>query len=297
MMASAEPHRSQKSAVGDLPVTVYSSESLVRHPARLVNEVCSDIWRCRELIWILFTRDLKAQFRQSIFGYLWLFVPIIATTLVWMFLSSMQVIQVVDTGIPYPVYVLLGSLIWGVFAASVTQPLSSFHDSRSVFTRLNVPPEAFILSGVAKVAFELLVKMCVLIPAIAFLGVTPAATAWLFPVGMACTVIVGLSVGLILVPIGSLYSDVSRAVTTLLSFGMYSAPVVFPPPKSGWTAAVVGNNPLTAMVMTSRDWLTVGHSEYLPMMVGTLIAAILLLVFGLIVLRVVLPHLVERMGM
>ena len=296
-MASAEPYLSEKAAVGDLPVTVYSSESPLRHPARLISEVCSDLWRCRELIWILFTRDLKAQFRQSIFGYLWLFLPIIATTLVWMFLSSMRVIQVADTGVPYPVYVLLGSLIWGVFAASVSQPLNSFHDSRSVFTRLNVPPEAFILSGVAKIIFELLVKMCVLIPAIAFFGVAPAATAWLFPVGMACTVIVGLSLGLILVPIGSLYSDVSRAVTTLLSFGMYLAPVVFPPPESGWTAVVVSNNPLTAMIMTSRDWLTVGHSEYLSMMVGTTIAGILLLMLGLIVLRVVLPHLVERMGM
>lgn len=255
------------------------------------------MWRCRELTWILFTRDLKAQYRQSYFGYIWLFVPVISTTIVWMFLNSTKVIQVADTPIPYPAYVLLGSMIWGVFTSSLNQPLASFNEGRNVFMKLKVPPEAFILSGLSKVVFELLIKMLVLIPVFAALGMMPASTMWLFPVGMACTVLIGVSIGFLMIPLGSLYTDVSRLVVTALGFAMYLTPVVYPPPTSGWAATLVQYNPMTAVVMTTRDWLTIGHSDYMPaMLISTAIATVALF-FGIVVFRVVLPNLIERMGM
>ncbi|MEO2036197.1 MAG: ABC transporter permease [Planctomycetaceae bacterium] len=296
-MPTAAARSEEGTVSGELTVVVYSPESPLRHPRQLMREIVTDLWRCRELTWILFMRDLKAQFRQSYFGYAWLFVPVIATTLVWMFLASMGVVNGGKTSIPYPVYVLLGSVIWGVFAASVSQPLNSFNASRPVFMKLKVPPEAFILSAVAQIVFEVLIKLVVLLPVLVVLGVPLASTAWLFPVGLACTVVVGLCVGFLLIPIGSLYTDVNRMITTALSFAMYLCPVVYAPPESGWKADVVNRNPLTSLVNTTRDWLTIGHSDYLPAMIGTTIAAAVLLVFGLVVFRVVLPHLVERMGM
>lgn len=280
-----------------LPVTVYSAESPLANPGKLVREIFSDIWRTRELTWILFTRDLKAQYRQSFLGYIWLFVPVLSTTIIWMFLNSTQVIQVAETPIPYPAYVLIGSMIWGVFTASVNQPLASFNAGRAVFMKLKVPPEAFILSGLSKIVFELLIKMLVLIPVFAVLGITPAMTCVLFPVGMACTILVGIAIGFLMIPIGSLYTDVGRLVGTAMAFGMYITPVVYPPPAGGLAAVVIKYNPLTAIVMTTRDWLTLGHSEYLlPMLITTSLSTAALF-FGLIIFRVVLPHLIERMGM
>lgn len=281
----------------ELPVTVYSAESPLRHPFQLVQEILLDLWRCRELTWILFTRDLKAQYRQSFLGYVWLFAPVISTTVVWMFLSSTRVIEVAETSIPYPAYVMLGSLIWEVFAASVNQPLTSFHAGGPVFMKLKVPPEAFILSGLSRIVFELLIKMLVLIPVFAVLQIVPASTALLFPLGMACAVLIGVAIGVAIIPIGSLYSDVGRLVATALGFAMYLTPVVYPPPSDGWTAVLVNWNPMTAVVMTTRDWLTHGHSGYLPFMLATTFVAAVFLVFALIVFRVTLPRLVERMGM
>ena len=284
-------------AASSLPVAFYSSESPLAQPGKLVQEIFADMWRCRELTWILFTRDLKAQFRQSYFGYIWLFVPVISTTIIWMFLNSTKVIQVAETPIPYPAYVLLGSMIWGVFTASVNQPLASFQVGQSVFMKLKVPPEAFILSGLSRIVFELVIRMLVLFPVFAALKIMPASTFLLFPVGMACTVIIGTSIGFLMIPLGSLYTDVGRVVGTGMGFAMYLTPVVYPPPTTGWAATLVNWNPLTAVVMTTRDWLTLGHSSYLPVMLITTGIAAVLLFFGLIIFRVVLPHLIERMGM
>lgn len=298
MTSIANPETVEKdSTTVDLPVTVYSAESPLAHPGKLVREIFSDIWRTRELTWILFTRDLKAQFRQTYFGYIWLFVPVISTTLVWMFLNSTKVIQVAETPIPYPAYVMLGSMIWSVFTSSVNQPLASFDAGRSVFMKLKVPPEAFILSGMAKIVFEMGIRMLVLIPVFAALKIMPASSFWLFPVGMACTVLIGVSLGFLMIPLGSLYTDVSRLVATAIGFLMYLTPVVYPPPTSGWAATLIHYNPMTAVVMTTRDWLTLGHSSYLVGMLITTGIAVVLLFFGLVIFRVVLPHLVERMGM
>ena len=61
---------------------VYTSESLLRHPGRLLREIADDLWRSRELVLILFVRDLRAHYRQSLLGYAWIFFMPLATSAV-----------------------------------------------------------------------------------------------------------------------------------------------------------------------------------------------------------------------
>ena len=93
-------------------MTIYPPDSALTDPRRLFREMVGELRDSRELAMALFRRDLKAQFRQSILGYAWLFFPPIATTLVWFFLNSSGVVQVADTGMPYPAFVMIGTLLW-----------------------------------------------------------------------------------------------------------------------------------------------------------------------------------------
>jgi lipopolysaccharide transport system permease protein len=280
-----------------LRTTVYSRESSLINPIGLFKEILSDLFKCRELIWILFTRDLRAHYRQSLLGYIWLFVPVLSTTLVWMFLSSTQVIKVSETPIPYPAYVLIGSLVWVVFLSCVNQPLASFNQGQGVFMKLKVPPEAFIFAGTSQIIFDTIVRCSVLIPVLLYLGVYFSPTFWLFPVGLLGAGLLGLSIGMLMIPLASLYSDVSRIVSTGLQFGMYLTPIVYPAPKSGWAATLINANPLTHIVSSTRDWLTLGFNSSNIIFLIVTMASLLLLFFAMLILRVVLPHLIERMGM
>lgn len=281
----------------ELPTVIYSAESPLRHPLRLIKEIFADIWRSRELTMILFARDMKAQYRQSILGYVWIFVPILSTTLIWMFLNSTKVIQVAKTPIPYPAYVLIGTMIWTVFTSSLNQPLASFNAGKGVFMKLKVPPEAFIMAGLSKIIFDTTLRLLILIPVFFVLKIVPPWTAVLFPIGLLCTMLIGVSIGLLILPLGSLYTDVTRVVGMMVGFGMYLTPVVYPPPTSGWAATLIHWNPLTAVLVTVRDWLTLGNSSYiLGFVVATAIAVVVLFI-SMIIFRVVLPRLVERLGM
>jgi lipopolysaccharide transport system permease protein len=285
------------SGTEELPVVVYSAESAMVSPIKLIREIARDLWRSRQLTWMLFVRDTKASHRQSVLGFLWMFIPVLSTTLVWTFLSSARVIRVAETPVPYAIHVMVGSMIWTLFVSSLNQPLASFNAGQSVFMKLKVPPEAFILSGLMAIFADLIIRLLILIPVLFWFGVVPPSTVWLFPLGLLATCLFGAAIGMIMIPLGSLYGDVPRIFGTAVSLGMYVTPIIFPVPETGLASTLVRLNPMTSMVMVTRDWLTLGHSEYLPVFLVLTGVSIIVLLSSIIALRIALPHLVERMGM
>jgi len=65
-----------------LPLTIYTPESQLRHPRQLLRAMFHDLKASRELAWRLFGRNISSQYRQSMLGYFWAFLPPLFTTLV-----------------------------------------------------------------------------------------------------------------------------------------------------------------------------------------------------------------------
>jgi len=286
----------------NLPVTTYSPESPLRNPLKLIFTIFSDIWRSRELIGMLFMRDLKAAYRQSYLGYIWILLPPLASTAAWYYMTSQKLINVGSTAIPYPAFVMIGQIIWGTFTAAFGAPQAGFNGGSAVFMKLKVPPEAFIANSVAKIIFDLLVKTILIIAIFAiFWGdLNLTWTVLLVPFGLAITMLFGISLGLFMVPIGSLYSDIGRIVAMAMPFLMYTTPVIFPLAKGdGLAATLMSWNPLSPAIEVTRCWLTQGTAD--PNLVYHFIllipVSLILGICGLVILRIAMPHLVVRMGM
>ena len=285
-----------------LAVTVYSPESPLRNPLKLILTIFADIWRSRELIGMLFQRDLKAAYRQSYLGYIWILLPAIATTAAWYYMTNQGLINVGKTNIPYPAFVMIGQIIWGTFTAAFGAPQMGFNGGSAVFMKLKVPPEAFLANAIAKIIFDLLVKTVLIIAifAIFWNELTISWTILLVPVGLAITMLFGASLGLFMVPLGSLYSDVGRIVAMAMPFLMYTTPVIFPLAKGdGLAATLMSWNPLSPAIEVTRCWLTQGAAD--PNLVFNFLLLIpisfILGIVGLVILRIAMPHLVVRMGM
>lgn len=287
----------RESGMRVMRVTRFSAESGLRNPLRLSLCVVRECWDCRGLMWTLMAGELRAQYRQSYLGYLWLIVPVFSTTIVWAFLESANVIKVEQTRVPYAVFVLVGSIVWTLFSTAVMQPLASFNAAQTVLMKLKVPPEAFIFAGLGKLAFDVVIRVFVLFPVFLTLKLWPAETWFLFPFGLIVAGVVGTAVGYALIPLGALYGDVPRLVSTLLSFGLYLTPVVYPPPDTGFAAKIMQWSPIAQVVIFSRDWLTIGYTGGFPFCLMLLMIALAMLFAAVLVLRAVLPVLVERMGM
>ena len=248
----------------NLPVTVYSPESPLRNPLKLILTIFADIWRSRELIGMLFMRDLKAAYRQSYLGYIWILLPPIASTAAWYYMTSQKLINVGSTAIPYPAFVMTGQIIWGTFTAAFAAPQAGFNGGSAVFMKLKVPPEAFIANSIAKIIFDLVVKTILIVAvfAIFWSQLTISWTILLVPLGLAIIMLFGISLGLFMVPIGSLYSDIGRIVGIAMPFLMYTTPVIFPLAKGdGLAATLMSWNPLSPAIEVTRCWLTQGAAD------------------------------------
>src|SRR5262245_53713285 len=92
-----------------LPITVYTPESPLRHPVKLFSDMIRDLLASRELAWRLFVRDTRAQYRNSLLGYAWVFIPPLVAALPFVFLNSQGVIKISETPLPYGAYAMIGT--------------------------------------------------------------------------------------------------------------------------------------------------------------------------------------------
>lgn len=250
-----------------------------------------------ELAFALFRRDLKAQFRQSVLGYAWLFFPPIATTLVWFFLNRSGVVKVAETGIPYPAFVMIGTLLWQAFIDSLTKPIASLNAARGMLVKLNFPRIAPVLAGIGEITLISSVRLILLIPVFIFAGLTPSWTIILFPLAYLSMVLLGTALGGLLTPIGLLYTDIGRGIGVLGQFAMYATPVVYPIATAGPLSWIHAINPVTYLIETGRATLGGGPFDALPIALAVNAGAFLILLLAWTIFHITVPRVIERMGM
>jgi lipopolysaccharide transport system permease protein len=277
-------------------VKIYSAESSLRQPGVLLKGMFRDLFMSRELGWRLAVRDISAMYRQSLLGFLWAVIVPLTNALVWILLRGAGVVSVNDTGIPYPVYVFSGTMLWAVFTESMQAPLQKVIAGKSILGKINFPREALVISGILQSFFNAMIKVVLILGVMFFLGYPPSWTAIFFPLGVFSLILTGTALGLLLTPIGTLYTDISKGLPIIMQFLMYVTPVVYAVPHSGFVATIISYNPLTPLVVTTRDWLTGQPAEYMNGFIMLNLAFIVVLLLAWLLYRTSIPFLIERMS-
>lgn len=279
----------------NLPVTIYTKESQIRTPRQLARSMIKDLKASTELSWTLFIRDITAQYRQSLLGVLWTFLPPIVTSFVFIVLQNSGVMELGNTAVPYPVYVLVGTILWQIFTDSLNSPLKAVKSSQAMIVKINFPREALIVSGFLLVLFNSLIKIVVLIGVLLVFEVkfTPGILLASIPTFML--ILLGIGSGLLLVPIGLLYSDVSAALPTVTQILFFLTPVVYVAPQT-FPYSLLTVNPVTPLLVAARDLITTGQmSNFGPCLAASALA-LALAFFSWILYRIGLPIVIERIS-
>jgi lipopolysaccharide transport system permease protein len=280
-----------------LPVVVYAASSELVHPWHLVKELFRDIVRGRELGWRLFLRNLQSQYRQTLLGYFWAIMPPLITTLVWVGLQSFKVVSFrAEPGVPYAAYVLTGTILWQTFLNSLNSPLTAIEGAKDMLAKLNFPREALLLAGFGQMLFNLLIQLVLLVILLLVLRVPLPPTAPLFFVGLLMLITLGHGIGLLITPLGLLYTDIPKAIQAFAPFAMLLTPVLYAPPTQGRLVLLNYLNPVAPALVTTRDWLLIGRTDFLASFVAYSFLGVLATLLGLIVVRISMPFLIERMG-
>ena len=279
----------------ELQTRIYQKENNLS-PWKILTQSLQDIYNSRFLARQLAERDIRAQYRQSYLGIIWAFITPLFTAAVWIFLTLSGTIEVTETGIPYPLFVFSGTLLWSILTESINSPSRSTNGARGLLSKINFPKEALIISGIYKLLFNSAVKIILLVIFVFLFGIGFHWSLLLLPFIITGAILVGTTIGLFITPISMLYSDIAKIISIGLTFLMYITPVVYAVPREGIMRTLMEINPFTPIVLTSRNILTGSSPEYLAYYLAVLAVCFPLFLLGLVVYRISIPIIVERMS-
>ena len=200
------------------------------------------------------------------------------------------------TDIPYPVYVMVGTTLWQVFTESLNAPLKSVIAAKPMLAKINFPREALIVSAFYDVLFNLLIKSIIIVGIFVYFKVPLTWGLLMAPMAILILILLGMAIGLLLTPLGTLYTDVTQGLTVVTSFWFYLTPVIYPPPQSFPYSLMTTLNPVSPILTGARDLLTKGVVTNMgPFLVVSLLT-ILGLFIAWMIYHIALPILIERMS-
>ena len=216
-----------------------------------------ELWRYRELGFVLAARDLKVRYKQTLLGAAWVVLqPVLAAAIFTIVFGRLAGLP--SDGVPYAVFVFSGLVVWSFFSGTLTTVAQSLVQNRDLVTKTYFPslvvPLALALPGLVDLGFSLVVLGVVM----AVYGVVPGAALALLPVWALACLLVVLAAGLPLAALNVKYRDVRHTLGFLVQVLLFASPVVYASSlvEGGWRY-VYALNPMVA-VLDGFRWSTVG---------------------------------------
>ena len=243
-----------------------------------------ELWKHRDLAYILVWRDLKVRYKQTAFGAAWAVLQPVALMLVFSaFLGRIEGIGA--SGVPYPLFALSGLVPWTLFSQSLNGASGSLVNSQNLISKVYFPRLLLPLSAVASFVVDFLIASVVLVIAMLLFGRVPPATFLWVPVLGLFAVTVALAVRLWLAAINVRYRDVKYAVPFVIQLWLFASPVAYSsalvPPG---LRTIFSLNPMTGVIDGFR-WATLGGPRPDITIVISLAATLAILVGGLAYFR------------
>ena len=283
-------------ASNKLKVSVYSPESVLKSPRKMIINMWRDLLDSRELAWRLLVRDISARYRQSFLGIFWAFVPPIVMAFGLFMARKANVINIGETGIPYVAYVMLSMVLWQTFIESLMSPITALQQAKPMLAKINFPHEALILAKVGDVLFNFMIKLILVIGLFLYFKLDISWGLLLVPCTLLTLIAFGFFLGVLLSPIGGLYTDISKGLTILTGAWLFLTPVVYPQPASGIFSTIVNLNPVTHLLVTTRELATAMPVSDLSGFIISALITWLGLLIAWIIFRIAMPFIIERMS-
>jgi ABC-type polysaccharide/polyol phosphate export permease len=278
------------------PVRVYSADTANGGLAASLGKAANELWGGREIIWRLFVRDFISQFRQRMLGYAWACLTPLVGIASFVLLNYAGVLRPGELSIPYPIFVYLGTSVWGLMVGAVSVVSGALLTHGDLILRTSIPKMALAISSVASLVYTQAVNLVVLLGVLIVYGVTPSWGALLFPIMLVPMMLLGVGIGLFLAVTGTIARDVTSIATTLLGLAMYITPVVFAPTVPNRLLQVaVTYNPLTYLVDEPRNMFIRGQIEHPLAFASAVIFGLVVLTAGVHVFYLIQDKVAERL--
>ena len=257
-------------------------------------DMVRDLWGSRELIQRLVLRDFSVRYRQSVLGYFWAVVPQLVTVGIFAFLTRYRVFDMGQPELPYLVHALWSISLWQLFSVSLVGCTDSLVNAGSLVTKVNFPKEAIVISSAATACVDFAIRLVPILIAMAFLGFIPSLNAlFILPI-VLLVLMLAIGLGFILSVINLVVRDMGNMVAMVMTFGMFLAPILYPPPTREPFSLVNVLNPFSPLLIATQESLAGSTWSHPLAFAMSALLALFLFLLGWRVFRITLPRVAER---
>lgn len=195
------------------------------HSAR---ETLIETYRFRVLIKRITVREIKARYKDSVFGALWVLVPSIVQLAIYYFAIG-RVLGASRSVPDFAVFVFTGLTFWAFFSEAVSSITGSLIANSGLIKKVYLPREIFPIAALGSAVFSFLVQLLVLVIATFFIGNWHYSSDLLYvPLAFSVLIVFASAIGLVLSAATVYFRDLQHLLTIALTVLFWASPIVYP---------------------------------------------------------------------
>ena len=200
---------------------------LIIEPGRAEKNYWNDLWRYRELFYILSWRDIKVRYKQTVIGAAWSIIRPLLTTIVFTIVFS-RIANLQNPGAaPYALMVFAGMLPWQFFSNALSESSNSLVGNANLITKVYFPRMIIPASSVITSLVDFAISFVILIGMCLWFRFIPSWHIIFLPLFILLAFLCAFGVGLYLTAVNVKYRDFRYIIPFIIQFGLYITPVGF----------------------------------------------------------------------
>ncbi|HXG29184.1 MAG TPA: ABC transporter permease [Nevskiales bacterium] len=187
-----------------------------------------ELWRYRDLLYVLVRRDVAVRYRQTALGVLWAILQPLATMLIFTLIFG-RLARMPSDGLPYSLFAFAGLLPWIFFASTLNAVGNSVVNSSNLVTKVYFPRLIIPLAAIGAPCLDLFISTLFMCALMAIHGFWPAWSALWLPVLFLAVVVTAVGTGSLIAALNVSYRDFRHLLQPLITLWLFATPVIYPP--------------------------------------------------------------------
>lgn len=198
---------------------------IIIEPGRSEKNYWKDLWKYRELFYILSWRDVKVKYKQTVLGVLWTIIRPLLTMFVFTVVFGRIARMESQSIVPYSIIVFAGLLPWQFFSNALTESSNSLIGNEKLITKVYFPRLIIPISSVITSFIDFFISFIVLLIMFVFYRYMPPQQILIIPVFWIMAIIASFGSGLYLTALNVKYRDFRYIIPFIVQFGLFISPV------------------------------------------------------------------------
>lgn len=209
----------------------------------------------RVLLLELIKTDFKLRYQGSMLGYLWaLLRPLLMFAILYVVFA--KVLRFGGDVPHYPVYLLLGTVMWSFFTECTNQGIHSIEQRGDLLRKINFPKYIVVISATSTALINLLINLGVVIIFALINGVTPSLSWLLVPLSVIELYALSLGISFLFGAINVRFRDIASIWEVLMQAMFYAVPIIYPISMVASTSVTIAKimliNPIAQAIQDIR---------------------------------------------